>query len=438
MKTRLLFLLTAAAVLLGSCGNPYAADYDPDRHQYDLQEKSGRPEVEMVISKEEPFQYTVLSSDTIIEGKVIDIGYETNSAVDIYVTYYVQVRDVWYGKCKDLIEVRIEGKVGGGPAKPQINDEVILFLQGSFDIGVYMCSNYERSIFIINPPDDRLFSFSNMPDNAIFDGKSIGALKRAVKKELKELSHSSEYAYYKKLGEVADDYLADDHPLKYINWYEPEYDPNRYEYSTRKKEALSTPDPYFDTKVDFSAIPKEYLLRSIVAASDSILEGVVESDGETGILELPGSEDKASIPYTEFAVKVRRTWDGKFAVGTITLRMFGDLDQGVAKPKKGDELVLFLAYHDASSLMFEDDWFSLVTGTEQSMFAINPPDNTLYSFSDDEAMSSFDGERLAALYEAVEEASYSLKEVASQDQSTWDEDEYLCQIGWIGASLLND
>ena len=53
-----------------------------------------------------------------------------------------------------------------------------------------------------------------------------------------------------------------------------------------------------------------------------------------------------------------------------------------------------------------------------TLTVINPPNDTLYSFSDDKVMSSFDGERLAVLYEAFEEASYSLKEVALQENSS--------------------
>ena len=236
MKSKILFLLIAVAVLLGSCGNPYASDYDPNRHQYDpetriSQSRSFLSDAFVVVSPpEQSFIAEVVSADLIIEGKVLDDGTlvsrylpvgegeDPTASPQLYsVNYQIQIRDVWYGKCEDTeITLGLLGGFESGVMKPHKNDELILFLNQKSN-GDYTTVFYEESIYIINPPENKIFVFA---DNPIlieeYDYTSIPFIKREVKRILREVDSYSpeEYPSMHFIGDIANGFLSDDHPLK--------------------------------------------------------------------------------------------------------------------------------------------------------------------------------------------------------------------------------
>ena len=230
------------------------------------------------------------------------------------------------------------------------------------------------------------------------------------------------------------------------------YDSNRHQYDPENKIVLSNfvekPD-YSDAYMPNPEIPDAYFPRWITASCDVILTGKVLTDGQEGIMRV-GYDRQFAMTYTDFTVRVRDVWFGETYENekTITLRVEGGLDSSVTKPQKGDELVLFLAldvYLDSYSdyILLEEGspthWYAhSPSGSEQGILAINPPDDTLYSFSDHPVMSSFDGKDPETLKSAIEDATQSLLTIDLQEGETLMYDEYLFDIGEIGAEYLGD
>ena len=230
-----------------------------------------------------------------------------------------------------------------------------------------------------------------------------------------------------------------------------QYDPNRHQYDPENKIVLSNfvekPD-YSDAYMPNPEVPDAYFLRWITASCDVILTGKVLTDGQEGIMYIGSPDNSPPFPYTDFTVHVRDVWFGETYENekTITLRIEGNLNSIVTKPQKGDELVLFLAldvYLESHNVTLEEGspthWYALTTsGNEESILAINPPNDTLYSFSDHPVMSSFDGEGPETLKSAIEDATQSLLTIDLQEGETLMYDEYLFDIGEIGAEYLGD
>ena len=134
---------------------------------------------------------------------------------------------------------------------------------------------------------------------------------------------------------------------------------------------------------------------------------------------------------------VRKVWDGELTKGTIPLRILGTPTSTMSKPQKNDELILFLSL-DISIDDPSERWYSLATGSEQSMFAINPPNNRLYAFDNQEGSTVFDGKEVNVLKSAIEDAIESLSTVHLEPGKTLVLDEYIYRVGLLGEKYLGD
>lgn len=97
-----------------------------------------------------------------------------------------------------------------------------------------------------------------------------------------------------------------------------------------------------------------------------------------------------------FSFDIEEVWFGETDLDQIRVYIFAT----EISPYINDELVVFLREENPEKY----DYWILATD-EDSMFAINPPDDTLYSFSDNPLLTSFDGLPPEKLKEAIAEVS---------------------------------
>ena len=189
--------MMGALVLCTACGNNSP---DLERHAYTEEEKKpvGLSSDYMYLPRLETL---CVLSDLIIEGVVLD-GEDS-------INVHVQVDTVLYGETSEDI---ITWRTFDAAAKPMAGDQLILFLGYRENLDIYNTCSGEDSIFIKNPPDDTVFTFSSDPDISKFDGQSFKSFKKEIKKTYEALveyltEHPDKYVLGR--GAVLDSLLAE-------------------------------------------------------------------------------------------------------------------------------------------------------------------------------------------------------------------------------------
>lgn len=150
-------------------------------------------------------------------------------------------------------------------------------------------------------------------------------------------------------------------------------------------------------------------------ASDVILVGTVVGEGETVTVPMTESAPELTVTYTYYPIHVEETWYGETETDEIILGLYGDENGGfLPKVREGDALVLFL---------FQEKQDGRYYPSQAAFYAINPPDDTLFSFSADETLTSFDGKSVNTLKKAIEK---KLKEFGKV------EEDYVYWCGAVG------
>ena len=236
-----LLLFSAIVVLLSVLLDP-TRQYDPNRHQYDPETRvEGSLGVQGEASgffapDEYLFHESVIGADIIVEGKVISDGMGTFYQVNPNRTdgpsvssmaFTFEVRDTWYGECEDVITLRMLGGFNSGITKPYVGDELILFLFENSN-GEYVPVFFEHSIYAINPPDNRIYAFSNREPLAALDGLTVSQFRNRVARALNEFraiaNEEQEESIFSRfsIGTVGNSVLDDDNPLKQVESEETE------------------------------------------------------------------------------------------------------------------------------------------------------------------------------------------------------------------------
>lgn len=145
-------------------------------------------------------------SDAVIRGKIVDIyqkDIELNSAKEISeklgnnnpvftCTYYtIDVEESYFGNVDKQITYREFGDFNEYCTKPTEESEVILFLNERFDENnnlIYVSTMLEHSIITING-SDQMYSYSNIPELANFDGKNVSEFKKKFDETAKEQNY---------------------------------------------------------------------------------------------------------------------------------------------------------------------------------------------------------------------------------------------------------
>ena len=190
------------------------------------------------------------------------------------------------------------------------------------------------------------------------------------------------------------------------------YDPNRHHYVS--KERKESPAVWYGSDEDAFPPPDDFLMASAVA-SDVILVGTVVGEGETVTVPMTESAPELTVTYTYYPIHVEETWYGETETDEIILGLYGDENGGfLPKVREGDALVLFL---------FQEKQDGRYYPSQAAFYAINPPDDTLFSFSADETLTSFDGKSVNTLKKAIEK---KLKEFGKV------EEDYVYWCGAVG------
>jgi len=159
------------------------------RHRYSEEEKKPLPDYSSGDSAHHVtnrFSYAVDKADLIVEGEIITEGDVALDGSPGWVTTYIlKVDKVWFGTYEeDTLTLKISGDKKSGPPKPCLYDQGVFLLMLHHEDDCYMLSASEDSLFIKNPPNNRIFSLSSDPNVRIFDGKSVSTLKKAINSEL--------------------------------------------------------------------------------------------------------------------------------------------------------------------------------------------------------------------------------------------------------------
>lgn len=190
------------------------------------------------------------------------------------------------------------------------------------------------------------------------------------------------------------------------------YDPNRHHYVSEERK--ESPAVWYGSDEDAFPPPDDFLMASAVA-SDVILVGTVVGEGETVTVPMTESAPELTVTYTYYPIHVEETWYGETETDEIILGLYGDENGGfLPKVREGDALVLFL---------FQEKQDGRYYPSQAAFYAINPLDDTLFSFSADETLTSFDGKSVNTLKKAIEK---KLKEFGKV------EEDYVYWCGAVG------
>ncbi|MBR6790945.1 MAG: hypothetical protein IKM31_08790 [Oscillospiraceae bacterium] len=159
------------------------------RHRYSEEEKKPLPDYSLGDSAYHVtnyFSYAVDKADLIVEGEIITEGDAALEGTSGWVTSYIlKIDRIWFGTyTEDTLTLKISGDKKTGPPKPYLYDQGVFLLTLHHEDDCYMLSASEDSLFIKNPPNNRIFSLSSDPNVRIFDGKRVSKLKKAIESEL--------------------------------------------------------------------------------------------------------------------------------------------------------------------------------------------------------------------------------------------------------------
>lgn len=140
----------------------------------------------------------------------------------------------------------------------------------------------------------------------------------------------------------------------------------------------------------------ELYAKSITIGIDEyVIEGKILSEQEMNPMFLvKGSQEEFNKKYGQvygtnmiYTVRVDEVWYGNISEEEILVKIAGDKNSMITKPKVGDNVILFLSLHDG------DDYYSPVY-MEHSIFTNN---GSLYAFSNVEEFCDYDGKKADVL-----------------------------------------
>ncbi|MBQ4050949.1 MAG: hypothetical protein IJD13_04910 [Oscillospiraceae bacterium] len=116
--------------------------------------------------------------------------------------------------------------------------------------------------------------------------------------------------------------------------------------------------------------------------------------------------------FTECRVRVKDVLFGQCESSVITLRLSGNEEFGIVKPRKNDKVILFVEEHLDSDT--KEKYYCTVNA-EKSIYVINPFGGGLFAFSTDEESTRYDGKNPSELKRdiSVKMEEYASKEIGS-------------------------
>ena len=149
-------------------------------------------------------------------------------------------------------------------------------------------------------------------------------------------------------------------------------------------------------------VPDEKQFETNIIASDVALVGTVMDEGVSKVEPIFGEawDDGPQTTVTAFQLRVQDVLAGSCDAKEITLKFYWPYQ---TRPYKGDKLVLFLVEQPVAS-EFPVEFYTPTSADNDSVFAVNPPDNTIFAFSKKETLTAYDGQKLSDFKKNIEEA----------------------------------
>lgn len=194
-KKKLLIALVAVVVLIAAvilAPYIYAATL-PRRTYTDDDRTMYLTGMEAFAVMREPSLFSCIErADFVGEVTVLTDGEELTDETTRYTRYKMLVDDIWYGKCgRRIIDVYFYGHPTYGPGLTK-GARTVLFVRRNRDFeGTDRYARYravdERCVYIINPPDDMLFSLSGEAVPLQYENKDPDELKTDIKERLERI-----------------------------------------------------------------------------------------------------------------------------------------------------------------------------------------------------------------------------------------------------------
>lgn len=179
----------------------------------------------------------------------------------------------------------------------------------------------------------------------------------------------------------------------------------RHTYSTPKRVVLS--DEMQASRIAPPAMETNIGLSDLIAVIKITDEGTEET---VPLSEDAPEENRVYVTKTLYSFDIVQVWYGETPDREeLVLQLSGDKNSGCAKPHKNDELIIFLAQRSDGTYHAVDH--------EHSIFSINPPDDTLFAFSNRDEFTAFDGEKPAELYQAIADTAAEME--LHRDEWMW-------------------
>ena len=138
-----------------------------------------------------------LSSDVILAGTVADEGITERVPIltgvpdcpEMEVTsYQINVREVLQGSCEEeQIKLIL---FWDHQTRPHKNDELVLFLTEQGDVYAAVTADND-SVFVINPPNDKILAFSGSEEMIQYDDLSVENFKSSINEEIDKFREDS-------------------------------------------------------------------------------------------------------------------------------------------------------------------------------------------------------------------------------------------------------
>lgn len=149
-------------------------------------------------------------------------------------------------------------------------------------------------------------------------------------------------------------------------------------------------------------VPDEKQFETNIIASDVALVGTVMDEGVSKVEPIFGEawDDGPQTTVIAFQLRVQDVLAGSCDAKEITLKFYWPYQ---TRPYKGDKLVLFLVEQPVVPEL-PVEFYTPTSADNDSVFAVNPPDNTIFAFSKKETLRAYDGQKLSDFKKNIEEA----------------------------------
>lgn len=213
MKRKVCLLLAAAcAVMLVSCG-------EKERHVYTNEDRnyvSYLDKITPIASFVYPSGMDVnvgladlvaeieITSDRVIQNSELDEGIPYSMS-----RYQARIRDIWYG---EAVDTDIVFWIVGEEPELHQNDIIVAYMSYGGVENYYAPVDGEYSVFVVNAPDDTIFSMRLIEEYESFEKKEVSALREETDNILLDIQQTggklSKYSDHSIAAPYYEEYLS--------------------------------------------------------------------------------------------------------------------------------------------------------------------------------------------------------------------------------------